>query len=177
MSSEEELTTDLKTLDINEPTFQSTPKQKRGQPVSSEISPSEYSTPRGPLKRLKIQLYKLDPAKNIVPANLSLRDTSTLQDLADLNSEGHIENDMDNVTTSATTGPAEVTQLLANTEPSSGTSSPDAVRIRPDEAINTRNGTHRKQRTQLRYPTAQSPRRNCTQHENPSSAHSTKPNY
>ena len=96
MSSEEELTTDLHTLDINEPTFQSTPKQKRGQPVkhtsSSESSPSEYSTPRGPLKRLKIQLYKLDPAENIVPANLSLRDTSTLQVLADMNSEGHIEN-------------------------------------------------------------------------------------
>ena len=46
---------------------------------------------------------------------------------------------MDNATTSATTRPGEVTQLLANTEPSSGTSLPDAVSIRPDEAINTRN--------------------------------------
>ena len=143
MSSEEELTTDLKTLDLNKPSFQSTPKQKRGQPVkhtsSSESSSSEYSTPRGPLKRLKIQLYKLDPVKNIVPANLSLRDTSTLQALADLNSEGYRENDMDNATTSTTTGPGEVTQLLANTEATSGTNTADDASIRPDEATNTTN--------------------------------------
>ena len=90
MCSEGDITSDLKTLDINDPSFQSTPKQKREQPVndtsSSESSSSEYSTPRGPLKKTS-QLYKLDPVQNVIPANLLLRDTSTLQALADLKSE------------------------------------------------------------------------------------------
>ena len=166
MSSEEELITDFKTLDINEPTFQSTPKQKRGQPVkhtpSSESSSSEYSTPRGPLKSLKIQLCKLDPAKNIVHANLSLRDTPTLQALADLNSEGHIENNMDNATTSTTKGPGEVTQLQANTEAPSGTNSPDDESIQPDKATNTINPQEAEDTTPPPHSTITNPQLHTT---------------